>query len=363
MTTIPRSVWLSLAAIAAMLGLQGFLPANGTGSPVVAPPAIAAPGGTAPGLPGNADFVGTGAIELTEHSAAGVSANILVRNDTGKNVDVTIATVATDHAGALLSSSKTVTLTEKFSRQTVAVPLPNGAGNGWIDNRLPARGVVTLQVAGSEPKVRDLIIQQRQPSPIDRGVTGVSGLVAFALFVYGLAISTRSTISPAASAPTWTPKSWSSNLAIAGGLLSSLLAITALPAQTHYATRATYTTLSALFTILVVLPPSVYGLLKADQAPSQAAALRIFAFATAITVWATIGQLGTALFLFLELSDAHLVSTTAATTSAVIVSGVALLVAIYAGRAINECTDSAPAAVAGPGPVPPPAAVNQLRLI
>jgi hypothetical protein len=365
MSTFPRSIWLSIAALGALLGLQTFVADGLTVGASVAPPGAAGAVGVG--------FVSGSPIELTQFDGSTARTTVLIRNDTDKKLTATLQPFLIDRRAWSFpwNEGPSVGLNPRSVMPvTVTVPLPPPATCWWPHSRLPARGIVTLSARGErEPgfsvcKSRDLIIAQKQPSSAELFVTVIGLAAAIALGMYGWIVSGQSNIAPTANPPTWTPQSWSTNLAIGGALVTSLLGITALPAQTHFATKTTYTTLSAFFAALVVLAPAVYGLLKADRAPSKATALRIFAFAAAITVWATIGQLGTAALLFLELSDARLVSVLAADAAAAVAAIVAMLVAIYGVRAINSHLIPAPAAGAlpGGGPEPPPAA-PPLRLL
>jgi hypothetical protein len=227
------------------------------------------------------------------------------------------------------------------------------------DDRLPARGVVimTATPAGSSAaaptiRSRDLVMPQIQPSAAERSITRAGLAAAAIVLVFGLVVSFNAKGNPAlAGAPEWTPQSWSTNLAIGGALLTMVLGIAALPAQTHYAARTAYATLSTFFATLVALAPAVYGLLKVG-APSPPGALRLFAFAAAVTVWATVGQLGVTALLFLELGMARVISWTSARAAALLFAAVAFLVFVYALRAVNAYkTGGGPALT---GPVPPP---------
>lgn len=353
MSTFPRSVWLSIAALGAILGLQTFMPDGLPARPPAAPPAAA-------GAP-NVDFVSSSPIEITIVDGDSARTTILVRNDSDRDAEATLQPSLLDRRAqgfpSITASPFPIT---KRSVQTVPVtiPLVPPASHWWPDSRLPARGILILQASLTDANAmgsvslrsRDLLVTQKQPSPAEVLVTGVGLVPAVLLALYGMFVSNRSNLHPSAE-PLWSPQSWSTNLAIGGALVTSLVGVTALPSQTHYAARTTYTTLSAFFAALVVLAPAVYGLLKVDNAPSRQAALRMFAFAAAITVWGTIGQLLTAALLFLELSDARLVSALAAGAAAMVTAVVALLVAVYSVRAIN--TYLLPAGQA-PGALPPP---------
>ena len=68
MSTFPRGVWVAYAAIAALMGVQAFLPKSKAVSAPPAPPSAIA-----------ADFIGPAAIELPRVSASEAYAVVLVR--------------------------------------------------------------------------------------------------------------------------------------------------------------------------------------------------------------------------------------------------------------------------------------------
>ncbi len=123
-----------------------------------------------------------------------------------------------------------------------------------------------------------------------------------------------------------------------GALLTSLLGVSAVPAQTHFMPRPSYAVLSVFFAALVALAPAIYGLLKAGGQRTNKGALLLFGSAAAVTVWATIGQLGAAVLLFFELASARAISTTSAGSARLAIVGVAIAVVVYGFRAVNSYT-------------------------
>jgi hypothetical protein len=357
MSIFPRSIWLLFAALAGLLGLQALVPNLARRD--TPPPAAAAVA---------VDFVGSSTIELSHVNATDASATVLVRNDSGRDADVKFEGTLLDRLGRPLG---TFTQTETLKSVVTPVTLrlaPSSAFNTSRDDRLPARGVVVMTAApggatGVAPaiKSRDLVLLQIQPSAAERSIARVGLVAAAIVLAFGLVVSFGAKANPRLEGvPEWTPQSWSTNLAIGGALLTMVLGIAALPAQTHYAARAAYATLSTFFATLVALAPAVYGLLKVG-APSPPGALRLFALAAAVTVWATIGQLGITGLLFLELGMARVISWTSARAAAFLFATVALLVFVYALRAVHAYrTGGGPAPA---GPPPPPGAPQRWPLL
>jgi hypothetical protein len=354
MSTFPRSIWLTIAAIAAAVAVQVVPPIG----PAAAhpPPSASADGQLV------VDFAGSGSVELTRFNSEGAETSVLVRNDSGEKVSVALTAVLVARTGRTIRKSSAAVPIEPRSVAVLAfsVPLSSPSWRWGVYDDLPARGLILLQANApgktTVVKTRDIVIAPRQPSGAELLVTAIGLVAAIGLALYGLAVSGRAAMDVVQGAA-WTPQSWSTNLAVGGALLTALLGMTTLPAQTHYAAKTTYTTLSAFFAALVILAPAVYGLLKIDAAPSPSAALRMFSAAAALTVWATVGQLGTAALLFLELADTRLVSIVAAAAATAVAAVVAVLVVIYAARAINSYLHPPGAHGPGPGggPVPPPA--------
>jgi hypothetical protein len=371
MSTFPRGIWLAYAAIATLLALQALVPALNKGS---APPP---PGATSTIA---ADFVAAGAIELSRVSREEAYALVFVRNDSSQPVEAAVQATALDRHGNELSGAVDKRLDPHTTTHVkVRLSAASKPFDQQRDDRLPARGYVTLRVwpQGQQHtvptvKFREIVVPQVQPSSAERQITIVA--VAAGLLVLLFGIVRALTAKPNAAiqgTPKWTPQSWSTNLAIGGALLTGVLAIGGLPAQGTYATKASYTALSAYFAALVALAPAVYGLMRLG-AVSEGAALRLFSVAAAITVWGTVGQLGTAALVCLELGMARVLSGTAAIAAAVLFCAVAALVWLHALRAVHAYSTQggSPAAVrrrSGTGetggPVPPPADSKEWPLL
>jgi hypothetical protein len=344
----PRAVWLSYLALAALIAGNAVVPMLATAPP---PPGATTP---APGPP--VEFVPSSAIEVASYDQGDAWLTVFVRNDAKEWVTAGFDATLQDVRGRRLED---VTVTgggkirpHRVNALKVKISLVSKLDSSW-DQRLPARGFLMLTATGGgadgeSVRMRDITLLQVQPALYERVVTLI-GLVPSALLVIvGLLLKTDPGVVIAVAAPVWTPRSWNSNLAVGGALLSALLAITALPAQTHYMARSSYTVLTAVFAALVLLAPVVYGLLKADGNVSASSAMKMFAFCAAVTLWATLGQLGLTAILFYELMAARLISSTTGRTSAAIVAVVGLLAAIYAFRAVWSYTKPAAAGVPPP---------------
>jgi hypothetical protein len=345
---LPRHISILPGALGVLLALQAVVPqltARGVAAPVTTSNSV------------TVDFVGTAPIQFSRLDATSASATVLVRNESGQYADVQLETTLLDRSGNELGSASEQHLLIPY--RATAVPITVSPTNGNFDlrhdRRLPAIGTVVLNAKAHESsdgpvtvKSRDIILLQVQPSYAELLITFVGIIGAILLVLYGLTVSHRSIASASNGAPAWSPQSWSTNLALGGALLTTLLGIAALPAQTHYVARASYATLSALFAALVTLAPAVYGLLNVGGTPTPARALRLYALAAAITVWATIGQLGLSALLFGELSLARVISRPAAYAAAALCAMIVVLVVVYAFRAVGSFVTPKPSANGAP---------------
>jgi hypothetical protein len=329
----PRPVLLSYVALAALTAGNALLPA--------APP----PGVQTVVAGPSIDFSAPGTIELSRAAQQKPQAVVFVKSDDDAVVNVTFDAVLVDHAGKVLPTER-VGASKVDPGQPKPIPVTftlNSTYFGLWDARLPARGSLILSAAkGNGPRtirIRDLVVPQVQPAALELVVTLVSLVPAVTLLLWSW--SKEAAQPPPDSAPPWTLRSWSSNLAIGGALLTSLLGLMALPTHTHYMAKASYTVLSPFFAALIALAPAVYDLMKAGGTPTPSSALRLFGTAAAITLWATLGQLGTTVFLFLELEAARVVSGVAAVTAALVVVAVGVAVISNAFKAIQSHTDPA----------------------
>ena len=242
----PRPVLMAYLALAALTAGNALLPES-------APPpgvqnAVAGP---------SVDFAAPGAIELSRAVKNTTQAIVFVRSEDDAAVDVTFDAVLVDHEGNVVSRKGVGTgKIEPKGMEPIAVSFPlDTAYLGLWDSRLPARGSLILSAtkpaANASPagprtiRIRDLVVPQVQPAVLELFVTVVSLFPALALIIWSW--SKVAATPPPDSAPPWTPRSWSSNLAIGGALLTSLLGLVALPAHTHYMAKASYTVLESVF--------------------------------------------------------------------------------------------------------------------
>jgi uncharacterized protein YhhL (DUF1145 family) len=284
---------------------------------------------------------------------------VLIRSDEAKDVSARLEAALLDRSGQVLGSWEHKANLKPHRATPVNLTItPSTIFAKRRDSRLPAQGVIVLTSKLAEasdadygsPRSRELLVVQVQPSSAEIIVTFIGVVAAVLLALYGVIVSGRATSNPSDDLPRWSPQSWSTNLAIGGAVLTTVLGITALPAQTHYAARSTYSTFSAFFTALVALAPAIYGLLNVGGPHPPGRTIRLFAIAAAVTVWATIGQLGLAALLFLELGLVNVVSPPAAYAAAALSVLIALLVFVYAARAV--------AAAANPPATPPSASAR-----
>jgi len=382
--TMPRTIVISYALIGGLTAVSAYVPPPSAAPPpsAGAPTTITAPtAGTTPAAgvtpAPNVDFVSTTAVtaRFVDHKP---QATFLVKSDYSAEVTLHFELTMSDYQGAEQTWTAEPPSIEMAARAIRPITLkftPSQDLEPGIDPHLPTTGYLTMSATEVEPKpqdnfkngnapphpvtvrVREVAIPQRVPPAADFWIAIVGATGALMVLIATLGLAHRSQLAATDPAPLWTQESWSSNLAVGTGVMSSLLAVTALPAQTHYLNRSTYTTLSALFAIMVALAPLVYGLLRNHAKASKVQSLAIFGAAAAITVWATLGQLSTAILPMLELSGANVISSWPARIAVGIFAGVGLLVVVYAVKALYSY---APA----PGaPAPPPGHMASVTLL
>lgn len=130
------------------------------------------------------------------------------------------------------------------------------------------------------------------------------------------------------------------NLTIAGSLLGSVLASSALPDFPHYMTKQSYIVLSLLFAVLVALSPVLYNFfctpVGPDPANSQLLVFQgwvwLFFVADALTIWAVSGQLSTLSLLFTEFVARQHVSKVAAAIAWIVTGAVDISLFVYCIR-------------------------------
>jgi len=138
--------------------------------------------------------------------------------------------------------------------------------------------------------------------------------------------------------PLWSfAGSWASNLTVASGVLNTTLAVTVLSEQTYYLNRSTYTVLNMLFVGISGLAPIVYNFTRKTVENATAVdgveyrgRIAWFLIASAITLWAVLGQLGMQTLTLLELHAARQLPTSVFVTLLIALAVLTILLVIYA---------------------------------
>jgi hypothetical protein len=139
--------------------------------------------------------------------------------------------------------------------------------------------------------------------------------------------------------------SWASTFTLVGALLGTILAQSGVvPEPTHYLPRAAYAGLNVVFAMVTVLAPFLYTALSRVEHPHSRTGLRrpqyqgfvwSFLLATALTLWAVLGELITVSVLLSEIgAGGALPFATVVLFALLLVLGVVLL-CVYAWRGIN----------------------------
>jgi hypothetical protein len=133
--------------------------------------------------------------------------------------------------------------------------------------------------------------------------------------------------------------SFASTIAGVGAVLGTILGAQVLPANPHYLSTIAYTGLNLFFAVLVVVAPFVFAATR-DKISQDAQGLHYegfvwsFMIASAITVWAVIGELATLGVLFWELHHAGTLSGWAVWPIWVLIAGTISLTAYYSVRTV-----------------------------
>lgn len=211
---------------------------------------------------------------------------------------------------------------------TLRIRPPRPFGSVW-DGRLPLRGYLLIfTTTSANPAAGDTTIASRELTvpQVQPGIAEIAAVFASllaALAVVGIA-TLRARGEPPKGPATWSADSIGANIALGTGLLTALFTLASLPAQTQYASRATYSVLIALFAAIVSLGAPVANLL----AKSTAGMRWPFAAAAALVLWGATGQLITAGLLAGELRYARAIAP--ATSGLLVLLIAALLLALVA---------------------------------
>jgi len=138
-------------------------------------------------------------------------------------------------------------------------------------------------------------------------------------------------------------KSWGSNLTVVGALLGTILAAGALPDTTSLS-KQTYAGLNLLFGVLILVAPLVYTATQTPVSVNRTKTLKepqyqgyvvSFLIASAITLWATLGELATVTLLFNEIRTARSLPAASVGLLIAVVGVSAALLCFYAWRSLK----------------------------
>jgi len=140
--------------------------------------------------------------------------------------------------------------------------------------------------------------------------------------------------------PTWTfTGSWASNLTVASGVLNTTLGVTVLPEQTYYLNKSTYIALNILFVGIAGLAPVVYNFTRRMVENPNAldgtgveyrGRVIYFLIASAVTLWAVLGQLGMQTLTVFELHEGGSIPKSVFVTLLLVLALLTILLIIYA---------------------------------
>jgi hypothetical protein len=150
-------------------------------------------------------------------------------------------------------------------------------------------------------------------------------------------------------------KSWASTLTVVGALLGTMLTAGVL---TNADRKAEFASLNAVFLMLSLVAPLAYSAAAARPAADRAEGTMLaLLIASGITLWAVFGQLATMGLLIDELHANDRLSSDLRTLFSWLLWAAALLMAVYAWRALyalaKPCLSQLPGAEAGAA-LPPP---------
>jgi hypothetical protein len=142
--------------------------------------------------------------------------------------------------------------------------------------------------------------------------------------------------------PAWDfSKSWASNVTVVGALFSTALAIVAVPDLTHHINKGGYALLNVLFTLLVVMAPFVFNVLRKPIITAVASPdgsnlqyqgfVVSFLVASGVTMWAVIGELVTLIIMIDEFVAAGLTPSLITRCLQGLIAILAIAVTLYGG--------------------------------
>ena len=282
------------------------------------------------------DFLDSAPLVMSAAGGTLYKASVTLRNDSDADLIPGLDAILTGATNAQLSG-QTVTASNaavpRRSLQAVAIAVDIGA----LD--LPVSGYLRLASArGSEslPAVHYRAVRfAASPTPTAYYPLGLSAGVAFAAIGVG-AFMGRRRLSERLGGLSWNPAdSWGTNVTVGGAVLNSLLGFSALPDQTHWLSRTTYTAVSTVLALLVLAAPAIYNLFRTPETIDDPPGVQMqgyvwaFVLSTAVGASGALGQLVLAGMILNELSRAHVVPELATDALTVLLAFVAVGLLYY----------------------------------
>ena len=291
-------------------------------------------------LPHSLVIVSPTKISLTTKGTPGqATATVVVRNDGAAVDDLTFKAVGKDGDKIAVEVDKTSIDTNTAAPVTLTFKP--------TDADLKFSGVLLATAADSAPGTVTMSLAPEKSARwwlylvilLPLLVGGVLVIIRWMTF-HEAGCGLKSRVGPA----NWDfSKSWGSNLTVVGALLGTILSSSALPEQMA-TSKATYAGLNLLFGVLILVAPLVYTatqtpnsvhrtkLLKEPQYQGYVASLLV---ASAVTLWAVIGELTTVVLLFEEIRTSRSLPVFAIVLLVVLVAAAAALLCFYAFRALG----------------------------
>jgi hypothetical protein len=222
---------------------------------------------------------------------------------------------------------------------------------------LPASGFVVLgakaqDCAASAKQVLQPFTIPSQASVANSGrIVSFSGVLALLAFLVATVVF-RAGLSKPMGASEWSfSASSATNLAVAGTLLTGVLASTVFPDYPHYLTKQGYWVLSLFFGILAGLAPVLYGFSTRPVGPNSTdpqaldfqGSVLTFLLSAALTVWAVLGQLATLSVLLNEFAISRSIAPASVSGEILLAVSVAIALIVYCYRAAKFYIEEHPA--------------------
>jgi hypothetical protein len=142
-------------------------------------------------------------------------------------------------------------------------------------------------------------------------------------------------------------KSWGSNLTVVGALLGTILLASVLPEES-VVPKVTYAGLNLFFGILIVIAPFIYTATQsaaayddsqAGKEPQLQGYVWSFLLATAITVWAVLGEIGTMFAIFDEIRVGQTMPDAAIAVLALVLALSAVLLLVMSWKRVKAIVE------------------------